>query len=1163
MKRPTAFIVAITALAAAITALAVAYTSAAPVQAQDESYRQPIDLAVEFEEAQSLGTYHLSVVVTNNSEVAVYNVVVNIEHDPPALDYFDPSAGAFANGKWTIPRIGPGGEERLELDRKEERGVPNTEFFSRVRASLASSSPKETPGLEYNNRAEVWVYVYTGRTGVPPFLSGVAKSGAGLQVEVDDLRPAPDGQAVFKVSAKNTAFVNRGITDEWEKTGVQVKVTLSPGLSFASSMADTTISGNTAIWRAGDLLAARDDASRTKTLSIPVNLSGSAPLERRCLTAEIVQVTPPDTEDWSFDEVATVCLGDGPPEVIGRGEVGLIKVVHCVGVTTYPCNTDDTLELVVELDLNERYPRTKQRRDDTAASPIATVLGMMRLQPESVVIHVKDTEGRHDGKWRTGTTSAHSSHYIRSHAMPGVGLLMESFPSGYSQYTFAISDVEPKQRPGAFTLLGGPEAGGAFLDVDTRPSVGPVDLPESVASVPYALVGEFSTLGTYKVQMTFGASTSGTAYTDTVTYTFHVGPIAELEVRDAGASPEVASGKRAYAIEAVNNGPDTVSAAVVTVADVPEGARVLPSQGDYYEAFCGENGLCEGVWTVGELAAPETAPLSGRSTSATLTVIAEGDPITASIESTRDYTVCIDGDGANVAASSRSACEAGGNSWHSAEYYDHSTSDCFDSAAEKVEASSRSDCEATSGNGWYSNDRDVRIVSQPATGQGHPDAPQSLRVDRFGILTLLRWDPVERVNGFDVTHYQVERNGVMLAEAVGGIIYADLQGGTVNQSYRVRAVNELGVPGPWSLPAGASGPLEQPEELGAPTGLTATPGVGVGRIDLSWFAPSEDTGLRYRVEHATDGAGPWRTLVSSQSGTTYSHDGLLSGTTHYYRVAALKGSLISPWAYVQATTEGPQTYAPGWPMNLRFTSVERTAVTLAWDPPWGDGGSPVTGYEYRVYGPCGDGSGAVCDIVAPTLVRGTSVRITGLNREGTYEFSVRALNAVGAGDWSQSITKEVGPETAGGGRVILSPSRLTVTEGGEATYRVKLSTNPAMPLLVVLHWYGDGDENLGGELPFQQFKILLPAGYDTSGLPEWCGGVRLDWNEAYAWNTGVPITVVAAEDDDTENETLTILHDIVTVPHDCLNMEEDDWQPDPVYDGMLGPAMEVTGRDND
>ena len=48
------------------------------------------------------------------------------------------------------------------------------------------------------------------------------------------------------------------------------------------------------------------------------------------------------------------------------------------------------------------------------------------------------------------------------------------------------------------------------------------------------------------------------------------------------------------------------------------------------------------------------------------------------------------------------------------------------------------------------------------------------------------------------------------------------------------------------------------------------------------------------------------------------------------------------------------------------------------------------------------------------------------------------------------------------------------------------------------------------------------------------------------------ITVAAAEDDDAESETVTILHSLSTVPHDCLGMSEEDWQPDPVYDGMYG-----------
>ena len=180
-----------------------------------------------------------------------------------------------------------------------------------------------------------------------------------------------------------------------------------------------------------------------------------------------------------------------------------------------------------------------------------------------------------------------------------------------------------------------------------------------------------------------------------------------------------------------------------------------------------------------------------------------------------------------------------------------------------------------------------------------------------------------------------------------------------------------------------------------------------------------------------------------------------------------------------------------------------------------DGGSRVTGYEYRVFGPCASGADAICDIVAPTRVSGTSRRITGLNREGMYDFQVRALNAVGASDWSQGVQKEVGPPTAGGGRVILSPSRLTVAEGRTATYRVKLSRSPTLPVAVVLAL--DGRRQREPEGP------CLPApavqGAAAHRLRYWQARGHMkralnfltgwDWHTdtAYAWNVGVPITV--------------------------------------------------------
>ncbi len=341
----------------------------------------------------------------------------------------------------------------------------------------------------------------------------------------------------------------------------------------------------------------------------------------------------------------------------------------------------------------------------------------------------------------------------------------------------------------------------------------------------------------------------------------------------------------------------------------------------------------------------------------------------------------------------------------------------------------------------------------------------------------------------------------------------------------------------------------------------------MGRIDLSWLAPSADAGLRYRIEHATDGAGPWDILASSHSGTTYSHTGLLSGSTHYYRVAAVQGSVTGPWAYVQATTEtvgGAVLDVPLWPENLRFTSIDRTVVTLAWDPPFDNGGTPVTGYEYRVFGPCGGGGGVTCDIVAPTRVgrTTTSRRISLPDREGMYQFEVRALNAVGAGEWSQGLQHEVVSARAGGDWRVNLPSRLTVAEGGEATYRVRLSRDPKLPVVVFLHWMGD--EDLGGNLPTQQGQILIPRGYDLSNLTEDCNGYyHQDPARAYAWNVGVPIKVTAAEDDDSENGKLTIRHDVGTVPEKCLVSLPGNYTYAELSLQLYDLALEATERDND
>jgi alpha-L-arabinofuranosidase len=78
----------------------------------------------------------------------------------------------------------------------------------------------------------------------------------------------------------------------------------------------------------------------------------------------------------------------------------------------------------------------------------------------------------------------------------------------------------------------------------------------------------------------------------------------------------------------------------------------------------------------------------------------------------------------------------------------------------------------------------------------------------------------------------------------------------------------------------------------APTGLTATKLNQKGRIGLSWNAATGATS--YHVKRATTSGGPYTTIASGVTSTSYTNTGLTSGTTYYYVVTALNSAGESP-----------------------------------------------------------------------------------------------------------------------------------------------------------------------------------------------------------------------------------------------------------------------------
>ena len=437
-----------------------------------------------------------------------------------------------------------------------------------------------------------------------------------------------------------------------------------------------------------------------------------------------------------------------------------------------------------------------------------------------------------------------------------------------------------------------------------------------------------------------------------------------------------------------------------------------------------------------------------------------------------------------------------------------------------------------------------------------PGAPGNLRAQANGPHEIvLTWN---EASSRDVTIYEYELEYSDMSASEGyewnflqtvlhdeGLRYVD---NTVPQGttryYRVRARTLHGnVAGAWSNVASATTAAAGPS---VPLNVSADFAVGntENGILLTWDAPASGDASYYRIEHSTDGGATWEpesarhTATCDVGGTTkfcYTDSGLFSGTEHWYRVAGVNSSGVAgEWsASVSHITQGEPTEPPWEPENLRITSVSGRQVSLAWDAPMDDGGTPVTGYEYLVNGACVHDPAQICQVIAPTRTGGTSATVTVPNVRGQYEFYVRALNAAGPGWWSQPVSQYIDPQK--NWRVTLSPSSLTVPEGREATYWVTLTSDPGKPVMVALDWYGDPDVGNGHpaegvpSLSEQQFKWLLPSNY-ASQNPD----LYLDPEYTAAWNVGVTITVTADEDDDSENGTAEIGNTVFYVPCEWL-----------------------------
>ncbi|MGP3783260.1 fibronectin type III domain-containing protein [Paenibacillus sp. 1A_MP2] len=224
------------------------------------------------------------------------------------------------------------------------------------------------------------------------------------------------------------------------------------------------------------------------------------------------------------------------------------------------------------------------------------------------------------------------------------------------------------------------------------------------------------------------------------------------------------------------------------------------------------------------------------------------------------------------------------------------------------------------------------------------------------VAIALKWNAVTGATGYDL-----EIDGALVSTTAAAYTKSGLAANT-NHTFRIRSKNAAGV-GTWSELINGTTQLNTPV-LKATSEETA--------INLTWAEIADAT--KYEVE--ADGA-----VVATVNEPSYTHNNLLAGTAHKYRVRALTDTNTSAWTAILT-----QSTIPASVSGLAINSVTNVAIALKWNAVTG-----ATGYDLEI-----DGT-----VVAVTGVAYTK---SGLAANTDHTFRIRSKNAAGVGTWSDLIS---------------------------------------------------------------------------------------------------------------------------------------------------------------
>ena len=197
---------------------------------------------------------------------------------------------------------------------------------------------------------------------------------------------------------------------------------------------------------------------------------------------------------------------------------------------------------------------------------------------------------------------------------------------------------------------------------------------------------------------------------------------------------------------------------------------------------------------------------------------------------------------------------------------------------------------------------------------------------------------------------------------------------------------------------------------GAPTSVSGSSTVN-NQVALSWTAPASNGGTSitdYVIQYSSNSGSTWTTFADGTStSTSATITGLTSNTSYIFKVAAVNSIGTGSYSSNSASVLVRPT-TPGVPTGLAASSTVNNQATLSWTAPADNGGVAITHYivQYSI-------NNSSFTTFSDGTSTSTSATITGLTGNTIYYFKVSAVNSIGSGSLTSSVSTTIRPTTPG------------------------------------------------------------------------------------------------------------------------------------------------------